>query len=101
MRLDVFLHTQLRNTSRTRARAIIENSAYDLLGRKRRASERLRGEDYVALWRPAFEIEVEVAPLDVLYEDPDLLAIDKPPLMTVHPTARCFNNTVIKHLEAQ
>lgn len=101
MRLDRFLQTQLRNTSRTRARAIVENSAYDLTGRALRPSDRVRAEGRVVLWRAPFEPEVEAEPLPILYEDPHLLAIDKPPLLTVHPTARYYKNTVIKQLEAQ
>ena len=36
-RVDVFLQTQLRGTSRTRSRAIVEKSGYSLDGRKLRA----------------------------------------------------------------
>ncbi|NLE85289.1 MAG: RluA family pseudouridine synthase [Myxococcales bacterium] len=100
MRLDRFLPSQLRSTSRTRARAIIENSAFSFEGRRLRPSDRVRGEDRIALWRPAFD-EIEApAELTILYEDEHLLAIDKPPLMTVHPTARHHHHTVIKRLEA-
>ncbi len=102
MRLDVFLQSQLRNTSRTRARAIIENSAYSPDGRHLRASDRVKAEERIALWRPPFEDDEEVSsPLPVVYEDEHLLAIDKPPLVTVHPTARYYRNTVIKRLEAE
>ena len=38
--------------------------------------------------------------MPILYEDPHLLVIDKPPLVTVHPTARYHQNTVIKRLKA-
>ncbi len=99
MRLDRFLPTQLRATSRTRAQLIIENCAYSIDGRRLRPSERLRAEEYFALWRPAFEEPEAPTDLTVLYEDPHLLVIDKPPLMTVHPTARHFHHTVTKCLE--
>src|SRR5690606_39306965 len=100
MRLDRFLPSQLRSTSRTRARAIIENSAFSFEGRRLRPSDRVRGEDRIALWRPAFD-EIEApAELTILYEDEHLLAIDKPPLMTVHPTARHHHHTEIKRIEA-
>jgi 23S rRNA pseudouridine1911/1915/1917 synthase len=39
--------------------------------------------------------------LTFIYEDEHLLVVDKPPLMTVHPTARHHKHTVIKLLEAQ
>jgi 23S rRNA pseudouridine1911/1915/1917 synthase len=97
MRLDVFMRTQLRNTSRTRARAIIEQSAHSADGRALRANDRVKADERIALWREPFE-EVDEIPLPVVYEDEHLLAIDKPPLVTVHPTARYHRNTVIERL---
>ncbi len=99
MRLDVFMRTQLRNTSRTRARAIIEQSAHAADGRALRANDRVKTDERIALWRAPFE-EIDDVPLPVLYEDAHLLAIDKPPLVTVHPTARYHRNTVIERLRA-
>lgn len=99
MRLDVFMRTQLRNTSRTRARAIIEQSAHAADGRALRANDRVKADERIALWREPFE-ELEEIALPVLYEDEHLLAIDKPPLVTVHPTARYHRNTVIERLRA-
>jgi 23S rRNA pseudouridine1911/1915/1917 synthase len=99
-RVDVFVQSHLRNTSRTRAQIIVERSAYNLEGRSLRPSDRVRAEDRIALWRPQFEEETPPVPLPLLHEDEHLLAIDKPPLMTVHPTARYYRNTVLKRLEA-
>jgi 23S rRNA pseudouridine1911/1915/1917 synthase len=97
MRLDVFMRTQLRNTSRTRARAIIEQSAHAADGRALRANDRVKTDERIALWRAPFE-EIDDIPLPVVYEDDHLMAIDKPPLVTVHPTARYHRNTVIERL---
>jgi 23S rRNA pseudouridine1911/1915/1917 synthase len=97
MRLDVFMRTQLRNTSRTRARAIIEQSAHAADGRALRANDRVKADERIALWREPFE-EIDDVPLPVLYEDEHVMAIDKPPLVTVHPTARYHRNTVIERL---
>jgi 23S rRNA pseudouridine1911/1915/1917 synthase len=97
MRLDVFMRTQLRNTSRTRARAIIEQSAHAADGRALRANDRVKADERIALWREPFE-EIDDIALPILYEDAHLLAIDKPPLVTVHPTARYHRNTVIERL---
>jgi 23S rRNA pseudouridine1911/1915/1917 synthase len=101
MRCDVFIQSQLRNTSRTRARAIVETSAYSLDGKRLRPNNRMRAEDRICLWRPPFDEQQAPEDLDLLYEDEHLLVVDKPPLMTVHPTARHHKHTVIKRLEAQ
>lgn len=100
MRCDLFIKNQLRNTSRTRARSIVENSAYSPSGRRLRPSDRLKGEARVLLWRPPFDEQAAPATLETLYEDAYLLVVDKPALMTVHPTARHHHHTVIKRLEA-
>jgi 23S rRNA pseudouridine1911/1915/1917 synthase len=100
-RVDVFLSAQLRNTSRTRAKLIAENGAYTLDGRKLRANDRVRAEEHLAVWRlPPDEIDAAVE-LPVVYEDPHLLALDKPPMLAVHPTARHHQATVIKLLQAR
>jgi len=100
-RLDVFLKLQLRNTSRTRARAIIQNSAFSPAGTRLRHNSRVFAEQHIILWRPAIEEEIDEAPLDILYEDEWLLAVDKPPFVAVHPTARYYNSTLIKRMENQ
>jgi 23S rRNA pseudouridine1911/1915/1917 synthase len=101
MRLDRFLSCELRQTSRTRARAIARASAYSWDGRSLRASERLRAEARIVLWRAPMDEEPPPVPLQAVYEDDHLLALDKPALMTVHPTARHHTHTVIKHLERE
>lgn len=101
MRVDVFLSTQLRNTSRTRAKLIVERGVYTPEGQKVRPSERLRAEASLVVWRRPIDEDEGPIDLPVVYEDEHLLVIDKPPLLTVHPTARYHNVTVIKLLEAE
>ncbi|MCH2111151.1 MAG: RluA family pseudouridine synthase [Polyangiaceae bacterium] len=101
MRLDRFLTTQLRATSRTRAQLIIRASAFTWEGRPMRSSDRMVAEQRVVLWRPPLEEEPPPSELQTLAEDDQLLVVDKPPLMTVHPTARHHRHTVIKVLESE
>jgi 23S rRNA pseudouridine1911/1915/1917 synthase len=100
-RLDVFVTSQLRRTSRTRAQHIIEAGAYDPSGRRLRPNDRVREGDRILLWREPFEEAGDMPPLGVLYEDDHLLVIDKPPLVAVHPTARYHHHTVIKRLRVE
>jgi 23S rRNA pseudouridine1911/1915/1917 synthase len=100
-RLDVFVKSQLKRTSRTRAQVIIEAGAYDPSGRRLRPNDRVREGDRILLWREPFEETGEMPPLAVLFEDPHLLVIDKPPLVAVHPTARYHHHTVIKRLRVE
>jgi 23S rRNA pseudouridine1911/1915/1917 synthase len=99
-RLDVFLRDQLRRTSRTRTQWIVRASAYDASGRKLEPNDRVKAEQRILLWRPPWDESPAAVDLPVLYEDEHLLAIDKPALLPVHPTARYYRNTVIKLLQA-
>ncbi len=99
-RLDIFMRDQLHRTSRTRAQLIVRASAYDAGGRKLDPNHRLQPHQHVLLWRAPWDETPAPIDLPVLYEDEHLLAIDKPALLPVHPTARYHRNTVIKVLQA-
>ncbi len=100
-RLDVFLQSQLKRTSRTRTQFIVAASCYDVRGLRLRSNHRVQAEEHVLLWRAPWD-EVEV-PTDVpiLYEDDHLFAVDKPALLPVHPTARYHKNTLINLLKSR
>src|ERR1700690_1515844 len=99
-RLDVFMRDQLHRTSRTRAQLIVRASAYDAGGRKLEPNHRVQADQHILLWRAPWDEVPDPVDLPVLYEDEHLLAIDKPALLPVHPTARYHRNTVIKVLQA-
>jgi len=100
-RLDVFVQSQLNRTSRTRAQAIVRASAYDATGRKLGPNDRVRPEQHVLLWRAPWDEMAVPVEVPVLYEDEHLMAVDKPALLPVHPTARYHRNTLIKVLAAE
>jgi 23S rRNA pseudouridine1911/1915/1917 synthase len=97
-RLDVFVQSQLKRTSRTRAQEIIGLSAYDVSGKRLRSNDRVRAEQHVLLWRPAWDETPTPTDIGILYEDDHLLAVDKPALLPVHPSARHYRNTLIRLL---
>jgi 23S rRNA pseudouridine1911/1915/1917 synthase len=101
MRLDRFVQSQMKRTSRTRAQSIVRASAYGSEAKRLAPSDRVRSEQRIFLWRPPWDEEGTDVELPVLYEDDDLLAVDKPAGVPVHPTARYFRSTVVKLLEAQ
>jgi len=98
-RLDVFLQGQLRRTSRTRTQFIIRNSAFDVRGKRLRPNHRVQGDEHVLLWRPPWDEEPVPTEIPILFEDEHLLAVDKPALLPVHPTARYHRNTLINLLK--
>jgi len=98
-RLDVFVHGELHRTSRTRAQAIVRASAYDTAGRRLRPNDRVQPEQRILLWRPPWDETPVPMVVPTLWEDEHLLAVAKPALLPVHPTARYHRNTLIKILQ--
>jgi 23S rRNA pseudouridine1911/1915/1917 synthase len=99
-RLDVFVKSQLHRTSRTRAQTIVRASAYDAAGRRLKPNDRVRADQHILLWRPAWDETPVPLDIPVIYEDEHLLAVAKPANLPVHPTARYHKNTLIKLLQA-
>lgn len=98
-RLDVFLSLTLRGTSRTRAKRIAKSAAYRLDGTRFRPNQRLQAEDQVVLWRVPIDDADPELDMGELFRDEHILVVNKPPGITVHPTASHYNNTVTRVLE--
>jgi 23S rRNA pseudouridine1911/1915/1917 synthase len=98
-RLDLFLKAQFTRASRTRAQFIVRASAYDVRGKRLRPGGRVVAHQIVLLWRAPWDEAIAPTEVPILYEDDDLLAVDKPPNLPVHPTARYHHNTLIKVLQ--
>jgi 23S rRNA pseudouridine1911/1915/1917 synthase len=98
-RLDVFLRLSLRSTSRTRAKRIAKQAAFDVNGHRMRPNQRLKPDEHIVLWRVPLDRIDDQIELPELYRDQHILAIDKPADLTVHPTASHYYNTVTKLLE--
>ncbi|MYD52260.1 MAG: RluA family pseudouridine synthase [Dehalococcoidia bacterium] len=87
-RLDVFLAEQSPDLSRSRIRKLIDDGHVTVDGRPGKASTRLAAGQTVTLGVPppsSAELHPWEVPLSVVFEDEDLIVIDKPAGMTVHP----------------
>ncbi|MEZ4299596.1 MAG: RluA family pseudouridine synthase [Polyangiaceae bacterium] len=101
MRLDRFVQSQLRRTSRTRTQAILKLGAFSPEAKPLKANDRVRAEQAILLWRPPWDEDPGPADMPILFEDDHLIAVSKPAGMVVHPTARYHASTVVKRLEAR
>jgi 23S rRNA pseudouridine1911/1915/1917 synthase len=97
-RLDRYLAEKCPQLSRSQAHKLIEDGLVTVNGRTAKAGLRLNCEDRVAVTRlpqtPAAP-QPEPIPLQVVYEDGDLLVIDKPAGLTVHPAPGHPNHTLV------
>ncbi len=99
-RLDRFLAENCLGTSRARLQMLIRNNLVTVDGRAAKASAILRGDqtvvarlDQLESLKPA-ETTGEDIPLDVLYQDDDVIAINKPAGMVVHPAKGHWSGTL-------
>jgi 23S rRNA pseudouridine1911/1915/1917 synthase len=102
-RLDRFLAAQLPHISRSRLQALIKGGHALLDGKPARPSDKVRTGAEVTLTEPPVEptlLTPEDIPLDVLYEDTDLLVLNKPPGLVVHPAAGHARHTLVNALLA-
>ena len=90
-RLDLFLATQNPDVSRVRVQQLIEEKKVLVDGKRAKASLRLRGTEQIEITGevqpPALRAIAEEIPLDIVYEDDDLIVINKPAGMMVHAGA--------------
>jgi 23S rRNA pseudouridine1911/1915/1917 synthase len=100
-RLDVAIAIAL-TLSRTYAKELVSGGYVQLDGRPvAKASHKLSGNELVSVLVPPpkpMRVEPEDLGLDIIYEDDDLAAINKPPGMTAHPTASVRSGTVVNAL---
>jgi len=93
-RLDHFLKYRIGRLSRTRIQGIIATQI-QLGGRRARPAASVHVGETIHLERPA-PVEPEVPrTFGVLFEDPDILVIDKPAGLPMHTTAKFFRNTLV------
>ena len=101
LRLDVFLAQTLENTSRSAAQKLLEAGCVTLNGKPLRKQDRtLAGASYeVRLPEPVrTEIAPRELPLHIVYEDADLLVLDKPKGVVVHPAPGHWDDTLVNAL---
>ena len=87
-RADRFLSAQLPDLSRSRIQQLISDGNITVNGKAVKSSRKLTGGECVEVHIPetaGTEILPQNIPLDILYEDDDVLIVNKPKGMTVHP----------------
>ena len=101
LRLDRVVTGRYPNLSRTRVQELIETALILIDGHAAKGAQKLRSGQRIEVQvpeRPPILAEAEAIPLTVLFEDDDLLAIDKPAGMVVHAGAGVARGTLVNAL---
>ena len=101
LRLDRFLAGEMKDQSRSYIQKLIKEGRVTLNDRPARASNKLTADDRILLFVPPLK-ELAVLPekmeLHILYEDEDVILINKPKDMVVHPCPGRYTNTLVNGL---
>ena len=100
VRLDKYL-TEHSDLSRSRIQTLCEQGAVSVNGKPAKSSLKLREGDAITADVPddePLDVKPENIPLDILYEDSDIIVINKPKGMVVHPAAGVYSGTLVNAL---
>jgi 23S rRNA pseudouridine1911/1915/1917 synthase len=100
-RLDVFLVNRERDLSRSRLQQLIELGRIRINDQIVRPSQKIKPGDKITMDVPKpepLELQGEAIPLEVLFEDDQLLVLNKPPGIVVHPAPGNWRGTLVNAL---
>src|ERR1700730_6695829 len=100
-RLDLYLASRLPDLSRTRIQELIDQGSVRVSERPARRAQRVMAGDIVeieVLPRPPLRAGPEEIPINVLYEDEDVIAVNKPAGMVVQEGAGATRGTLVNAL---
>ena len=100
-RLDVFVVGKCPDLSRSHVQKLIEQGHVLVEGVQRKANFKLRGGEAVQVTLPEAEpitAAPEDIPLDILFEDKDIIVVNKARGMVVHPASGVYSGTLVNAL---
>lgn len=98
MRLDAYISKKNENISRTNIQRLIENGNILVNGEERKISYKVQIGDNISINIPdpkETKIKAEEIPLDIIYEDNDIIVVNKPKGMVVHPASGNLEGTLV------
>lgn len=101
IRLDAWLSSKMDGVSRTYIQKLVENGSVTVNGKSAKTNYKVRSEDRVTVQIPPAEklnVTAEKIDLDILYEDEDIIVVNKPKGMVVHPAAGNYSGTLVNAL---
>lgn len=101
LRLDKVIAAQLQDLSRTQIQDMINQGQVLVNQKKEKPSYKTKLNDQIEVTIPdnvELDVEAEDIPLNIVYEDQDVIVIDKPSGMIVHPSAGVMHGTLVNAL---
>ena len=103
-RVDVFITAMLDDTSRSQVQKLIKEGKVLVNGKQVKSNTRVGGEDIIEIFVPepeTLEARPEDIDIDIVYEDDDIVVVNKPKNMLVHPAAGNTSGTQVNAVLAE
>ena len=100
-RLDKYLAGEMTDLSRSRIKELVQAGEVLVNGKKSKVSYKVQKGDLIqvtVLPLEPLKLEAENIPLDIVYEDEDVIVVNKPQGMVVHPAAGHPSHTLVNAL---
>lgn len=102
-RLDMYVSNQSSEITRTTAQRLIEQGNVLVNGKKQKVAYKILSGDVVTIEKvepKAIELKAQEIPIDVIYEDDDIIVVNKPKGMVVHPANGNPDGTLVNAIMA-
>lgn len=100
-RLDIYLSENIKDRTRSYIKTLIVSGNVLVNGKKEKSGYKLKNKDKIVVTIPKDElldIKEENIPLNIIYEDDDIIIINKEKGMVVHPANGNYTGTVVNSL---
>ena len=100
-RLDIYLSEKIKDATRSYIKTLIDDEKITVNGKVVKSGYKLKVGDEISVTiveRVKEDIEAEDIPLDIMYEDKDIIIVNKPKGMVVHPANGNYTGTMVNSL---
>lgn len=100
-RIDKFLSEKFEGKSRSYIQGLIEEESILVNNKKVKSNYKLKENDEIKVFMKEpkeLEVEAENIPIDIIYEDSDVIVVNKSKGMVVHPAPGNYNGTLVNAL---
>ncbi len=99
LRIDKFLMNRIEGATRNKLQQAINGGLVMVNGKETRPNYKVKAQDQIILYSDMSPEEMEIVPenipLNIVYEDHDLMMINKPPSVVVHPGSGNYSGTLL------
>lgn len=100
-RLDIYLNNKIEDVTRSYLKTLIDEGKILVNGKKVKSGYKVKEKDYITvemIEKVSENIVAEKIPLDIVYEDEDIIIVNKPKGMVVHPANGNYTGTMVNSL---